>query len=403
MSRLERALGILLVAALATVAVAAVAAAADEHDGLPSQPVVDGKQVFARKGCVQCHDVLGAGERRIGPDLGRGRSWRDAMQLAGELWNHTPAMLERMRGQGIARPALSPSELGALSAFLLASRFVDEPGDVERGRTAFEARSCVSCHQLEGRGGTLGPRLDELAPQMSSLFLAQALWNHGPEMAAKMAEAHVERPRLEGRDVADIVAFVRGPGRAAPSTDEIMAQLGSPRAGKAVFAVKGCVKCHAVAGGGATVGPDLATGPPLASVGDVAAALWNHGPAMWRTMGDVGVRFPRINGPEMSDLLAYLYFVQYMDERGDAARGAQVFRDKSCASCHVATAAGASVGPDLSASKAMRSPLDWASAMWIHAPAMAEKLRERGTPWPHFAGDDMRDLVAFLRKQRGAR
>jgi cytochrome c2 len=218
-----------------------------------------------------------------------------------------------------------------------------------------------------------------------------------------MATLGLERPRLEGDEVAEIVAFIRGPGRAAPSLQEMAAQLGNPRAGKAAFSTKGCVKCHAIAGAGGTIGPDLAARSPTGSIGEMAGALWNHGPVMWRKMQATGVTFPKLSGPEMSSLLAYLYFVQYMDERGDPVRGAELFRAKSCASCHVANQAGVRVGPDLATSNAMRSPLDWASAMWSHAPAMAEKFRDLGMPWPRFADDEMRDLVAFLRSHRETR
>jgi len=88
-----------------------------------------------------------------------------------------------------------------------------------------------------------------------------------------------------------------------------------------------------------------------------------------------------------------------MDERGDVTRGAELFRAKSCASCHSADPAGAHAGTDLTTSNAVRSPFDWASAMWNHAPAMTEKFRERGIPWPRFADDEMRNLFSFLRSR----
>jgi hypothetical protein len=35
--------------------------------------------------------------------------------------------------------------------------------------------------------------------------------------------------------------------------------------------------------------------------------------------------------------------------------------------------------------------------MWNHAPAMKEKAAQEQIAWPRFEGDEMRDLVAFLR------
>ncbi len=391
----------LLLVVLAVAASRSPRVAADDHDAVPSRPLVEGEEVFATKGCAHCHGVGSGAERRIGPDLGRARSWQDVMQLAGSLWNHTPAMLDRMRSEGVTRATLSADDMEKLSAYLLYLNFLDEPGDFERGRALFVGRSCARCHQLDGKGGTVGPRLDELRPFVSSLFLAQALWNHGPDMAAKMTELGIERSRLEHDDVAHLVAFIRGADAAPPSAADVAAQLGSPRAGKALFADKGCVKCHAIAGVGGTVAPDLGAHRPMRHVGEMAGALWNHGPQMWAKMRALGIAFPRLDTAQTADLLAYLYFAQYMDERGDAIRGAAIFREKSCAGCH-APASGPAIGPNLAASGLVRSSLGWASAMWNHAPAMAQKARAEGVVWPQFADDEMRDLVAFLRTQRHA-
>jgi len=361
---------------------------------VPNQPLVEGKRVFEEKGCQRCHGLPGsAGDERIGPDLGRQRSWQDFMQLAASLWNHTPAMLEKMREPQMERPTLSPDEMGKLAAYLFYLNFLDEAGDVARGRDLFERRSCSRCHQLAGRGGTVGPRLDELKGYASSLFLAQALWNHGPEMAAKMTELQLDRPRLESHDVADIGAFIRGAAQTAAPLE-----AGSPRAGKTLFQEKGCIKCHAIAGRGGTIGPDLGRRGTTQQVSQKVGALWNHGPPMWAKMKELGIPFPRFTDRDMSDLLAYLYFVEYMGESGNAAKGGKLFDEKSCAHCHGA-GGGRKVGPDLATSDAIRSPVQWASAMWNHAPAMADKLREMQLAWPRFEDDEMRDLVEFLRSR----
>jgi mono/diheme cytochrome c family protein len=371
-----------------------------QRDSPPNQPLVEGRPLFEAKGCAHCHSIRGGeGGVQVGPDLGRSGSWRDIMQFAGSLWNHTPAMIEKMREQQVERATLSPDEMGKLAAYLFYVKFLGEPGKVERGRELFEQRSCARCHQLAGRGGTVGPRLDELKDYVSSFFLAQALWNHGPEMAAKMAEFKLARPRLEGDDVADIVALIRGDTGNAASLDLAYAQAGSPQAGKTLFREKGCLKCHAVAGTGGTVGPDLGKRRASSHVAEMAAALWNHGPPMWAKMKELAVPFPRLTDREMADLFAYLYFIQFMGENGDATKGRELFREKSCSGCHAAGGEGPKVGPDLAASDAIRSPLHWAAAMWNHTPAMEKKLHEAQFVWPRFEDDEMRDLVEFLQSR----
>jgi mono/diheme cytochrome c family protein len=380
------------------------AAETDPRDTPPRQPLVEGRQLFEGKGCGSCHNVqVGTGEERLGPDLGRNGSWHDIMQFAGSLWNHTPTMVEKMRQQGIKQPTLSPDEMGKLVAYVFYVKFLDAPGNVARGGELFEQRSCARCHQLAGRGGTQGPRLDELREYASSFFMAQALWNHGPEMAAKMAQLKLVRPRLEGDDVAHIVALIRGETRGAGTLDLAYAQSGSPQVGKTLFREKGCMQCHSIGGTGGTAGPDLGKQRPRPHVAEMAAALWNHGPPMWAKMKELGVPFPKLTDREMADLLAYLCFVQYMGGSGNATTGSDLFRVKSCAGCHAVGGEGSKVGPDLATSDAPRSPLHWASAMWNHTADMAETARELHSPWPQFAGDEMRDLVEFVRSRRAGR
>jgi len=388
-------------AQVALVLVGTGQAGSQETQWLPGQSFVDGERVFTEKGCGQCHSVLGTEKGGMGPDLRAGGGWGDVMQLAGSLWNHAPVMARMSREQGIERSALSVDEMGKLAAYVFQLNFVDQPGDVDRGRVLFEQRSCARCHQLGGRGGTVGPRLDELKPYATSIFLAQALWNHGPRMATKMTELGVERPALQGDDLDHLLAFMRGEAASSTSLDRIAAQSGSPRAGKTVFARKGCLRCHAIGGTGGDVGPDLGIRRPQWRLAEMVAALWNHGPAMWSKMQALEIPVPQLADREMADLLAYLFFIQFANADGDAAKGAAIFRDKSCAVCHAAASGTASPGPALAQFVGTRSPLDWASAMWNHAPTAMEKLRERGSSWPRFEDDEMRDLAAFLRAPGG--
>lgn len=365
---------------------------------LPDQPVAEGKPIFDQKGCGTCHGVGDSAGSKPGADLAHGGPWRDVMQFAGSLWNHAPLMVEAIREQRLSRTTCTPEEMGRLAAYLFYARFVEAPGTIEEGRKAFEERSCANCHQMGGRGGTVAPRLDELKDVVSAFFLAQALWNHGPEMAEKMTQMKVERPRLAGADVANIVAFVRGKdGGASPLAQSEM-QAGSPRVGKVLFQDKGCTKCHAIDGVGGAAGPDLGQ-RRASSVAEMTAALWNHGPKMWTKMQQEGVRFPRLSEREMSDLLAYLHFATYVGRRGDAAKGAGLFRDKACAQCHRVGDGEAKAGSDLAASKAVASPLAWTAEMWNHAAAMEKKQTAVQGAWPRFEDDQMRDLVEFLRSR----
>ncbi len=78
---------------------------------------VQGQAVFQAKGCVRCHAVRGAGGR-IGPDLGRKAVKGSFFEIAAGMWNHSPAMGEKMQEYHLRRPTFEGSELADLAAFL---------------------------------------------------------------------------------------------------------------------------------------------------------------------------------------------------------------------------------------------------------------------------------------------
>jgi mono/diheme cytochrome c family protein len=380
----------ILIAAALSVAFGSAAPAEDGE--LPSNPFV-GRQLFISKGCNQCHAIWGEGGS-LGPDLGQVGVFHSVMELAGVLWNHSPQMIEKMRERHIARPGISPEEMGNLAAFLYFLNYFDPPGDAREGERLFSADGCVRCHRLGGQGGGVGPPLDGLAAFSSPLALAGAMWRHGPQMAERMKALDVARPKFTDREITHLFAYVR---QAAPSTGRRYLAPGNPAAGRSVFEQKRCGTCHAVRGHGPKIGPDLGEIPLHEGLSEIVGRMWNHGPEMWKEMRSHGVEMPEFTDQELSDLIAYLHFVQYFDPPGNPSEGRVLFAAKGCITCHSAAGEGGTIAPDLSQSQAVSSPIEWASRMWNHAPAMEQLLKERELPWPRFAPGEMRDLVAYLR------
>jgi cytochrome c2 len=151
----------------------------------PTQDPVAGSYVFGSKGCSGCHSIDGVGGK-IGPDLGRARGTRSFYDLAAAMWNHLPGMAERMREFKIQRPSISPGEAGDLIAFLYTLNYFDPPGNAQAGKRLFSEKKCIVCHQVAGVGGVVGPNLDSLKQDGSAIFVAAAMWNHGPTMAEAM-------------------------------------------------------------------------------------------------------------------------------------------------------------------------------------------------------------------------
>jgi mono/diheme cytochrome c family protein len=168
-------------------------------------------------------------------------------------------------------------------------------------------------------------------------------------------------------------------------------------AGFEVFAKKDCGKCHAVRGAGGTGGPDLARVAGDKSFFGIGASLWNHVPWMGSKMRAQRMDRPRLTALEASNLIAFLFTAQYGEESGNAANGAKLFADKTCASCHTAGGKGGRMGPDLDHMKRANSPVSVAAAMWNHGPTMAAAMVDQQAPRPMLETQELLDIVAHIR------
>lgn len=377
----------------------AVVAAFASHEGLsvllPADPL-EGSRLFTGKGCIRCHAVHGVGGTR-GPDLGRRILNRPLLEIAGVMWNHSPAMEQVFQEKRVPRPRFEPGEMASLLSFLYYLGSLDPPGDAATGARLFSQKGCEICHSLGGKGGSVGPRLDKYSRYTSPLFLTAALWDHGKRMAETMERLKVPRPTFQGTDIADLLAYIRSAGG---GTERVYVAPGKPKDGEALFTKKHCVECHSVRGHGGKVGPDL--GLTLkGSLMRIAGSMWNHGPQMWARMAERGIEVPVLSTQEMSDLISYLYFFQFIDPPGDARRGLVVYKEKRCGTCHALRGVGEKVGPDLATVKNLDTSLEIITGMWNHAATMEEVMVGANVAWPVLQGGEMADLIAYLLQARG--
>lgn len=196
-----------------------------------------------------------------------------------------------------------------------------------------------------------------------------------------------------------VVIGVPGAVTAAAAEPSALADLlpGNAVEGSRLFVSRGCLRCHAVRGDGGTVGPDLGRlrmKPPLL---ELAGIMWNHSPQVAPVFRDPGARQPKLESEEMAHLLAFVYSLGHVEASGDAAAGARAFRAKGCQTCHAVGGAGGDIGPALDEYGRYASPLFLSAALWEHGPAMAKAMRERGMRRPRVSGEDVVNLVTFLR------
>lgn len=360
---------------------------------LPDDPL-RGRALLERKHCLDCHSL---GERAgIGPSLSDGQFGGTFLELGAALLNHAPAMHVNVAAAGIDWPTLDGREAGELISFLYSIDYLGRPGNPESGRRVFRDGACATCHVVGGGAGRVGPDLADLDRFASPLYLAQQIWNHGPSMIESIRARGMAVPTFEANDLADLSAYIRQQSSDRPRERALLAP-GNPNTGRQVFAAKGCSRCHGASGRGGSGGPDLADHDLRRSADELAGRMWNHSTGMRRAMLDRGISWPRFDGSELADLVAFLYFIPYADTAGNSAAGEQLFTALSCSNCH---GGGSGEGaPDLLGSAAAATPASFVAAMWNGAPEMLRATLAEGLPWPELDAARLRDLQAYLHRE----
>lgn len=357
----------------------------------PAMSAAAGSRVFGAKGCVKCHSVKGLGGSE-GPDLGQTPRLRSFYDLAADMWNHGPEMIERMKELDIRQPRLSPRETGDLIAFLFTVEYFDPPGDPSAGEVVFNEKQCIVCHQVGGIGGVVGPDLDRLDQSPSPIQVATAMWNHGPAMSERLQERGIPRPTFTGAELIDLIAFLKSASQ-SPLNESLYVLPGRATEGRSLFVERGCSLCHGSPGSGA---PDLAERAAYRSLTEFASAMWNKQPRMLRAMKARGIKGIQLQPAEMADLVAYLYSLRYFAESGDPNRGRLLIRQKGCLDCHSLDGRVGSVGGDLSRPQGLSSPASVVSALWNHTLIVEEQAAAEKGYWPIFRPGEVADLTAFL-------
>lgn len=329
-----------------------------------------GADLFQSLSCAQCHTVNEQRARiapDLGRRAGRNFTPAD---LAATMWNHAPTMWAAMRDRKVTAGELSDQGAMDLFAYFYAARFFEKPGDAARGKRLFESKHCSECHGLTDSRIPAAKAVSQWKSIADPVDLVDAMWNHAAAMRSEFAKMGFAWPELTAQDLTDIFVYLRnlpagpivssriliasganGPslwtskgcaschqtlslgrmtlteiaaamwnhapkiGRDTPQlTPEEMREIvsdlwaapffkdeGSVAAGRRVFESKRCIACHNEQ---STKAPRI-TGKQLTAAGMVSA-LWRHGPAMLDGMKSQGIAWPRFDGRDMTNLIAYL-------------------------------------------------------------------------------------------------
>jgi cytochrome c2 len=240
-----------------------------------------GKRAFEARGCAGCHELKASSQWE---------SLTDPIGLLDAMWNHRAQMQSAAASKGVPLPQISSQDLTDMLVYLR-----NQPGAhpatgefhiqaADSGAAAFQSAGCAKCHQT----------VDVLALSVQGETLteiAAAMWNHAPRMAAAGAPA-VPLTSGQMRDLISSFWAVK-----------FFADAGHPASGSRVFRSKNCAACHNDASSGA---PHLPLQSREFSGATMVSVLWRHGPRMLDLMKSKGLAWPRFDGAQMADLIAYL-------------------------------------------------------------------------------------------------
>jgi cytochrome c2 len=179
-----------------------------------------GRTMFRTEACANCHSttVNTSRVRRpsiekamvVGEPSGKGShrgsrsNFNTITGLAAAMWNHAPKWHIQTSYISVRRETFSADEIGDLISYVYFSGGFEEEGNPVKGRRLFFKKGCQSCH-----GDALaGDRPIENDSRFSAAHMASAVWSHGPEMIEEMQKIGLEWPKLSGRNMADLIAFL---------------------------------------------------------------------------------------------------------------------------------------------------------------------------------------------------
>lgn len=237
---------------------------------------------------------------------------------------------------------------GTLCAGLHTARA--QGGDIERGKQVYASHKCAICHSIAGKGGRVGPALDDAGKNSAAdrmlAFLTQ------PTSINKRSAMSPTRGTPE--ELRDLTAYMMSLG----GVPRLVAQEPSIGWGQQLFASKHCFYCHQVGKKGGRLGPALDNQEVVKKSREFLAQHFkNPSTAALTSM------MPLINvsEPEQQSLM---YFVESLKPGGAApsivlpspsvvsgpateAEGEALYHAAACYNCHAIGGVGTHVGPAL--------------------------------------------------------
>jgi mono/diheme cytochrome c family protein len=223
---------------------------AADNPGAPE--LAHGQQVFEEYGCRGCHKLGGAGGF-LGPELDKVGARRSPEWLK----KHFTAPASVTPGSAMPPQKFSPADLEAITLFMLSQTGETAPGyyasmrvipGFRQGQRLFQQKGCIGCHSIAGKGGTLGPALDDVGLRRSPEWMLQH-FRDPQTLSPGTVMPRFGFAESEARALVDFLVNLRDQ-KAALSLPSLMTPEDR---GHDVYRKYGCAGCH---------GPDAKGGVP---------------------------------------------------------------------------------------------------------------------------------------------
>jgi mono/diheme cytochrome c family protein len=225
----------------------------------PAAPeLARGEQVFEESGCRGCHKLDGVGGN-IGPELDKVGARRSPDWLR----KHFLSPARVTPGSAMPPQKFSRANLEAITLFMLSQTGESVPGyyasmkvipSISEGRRLFQEKGCIGCHSIGGKGGTIGPALDDVGVRRTPEWIIQHFRN------PQAVSPGTVMPRFgftetEARALTEFLLHLRDQKLAV----SLPSLVGPVARGHAVYRKYGCAGCHGLEGKGGVPNPNAKT------------------------------------------------------------------------------------------------------------------------------------------------
>ena len=397
------------------------------EEELPFEPQLgDGRKLFSEAGCAGCHDVEGLRPaEKIGPDLGGIASKVYLHWL--RRWLKSPRdYLPRTRMPNFL---LTDQEIASIEVFLQSLAAPPSEAAVPHdetltaaGKKIFAEARCISCHSVEGRGGTLAPELGRISGKVHPGWLFQFL----REPKKHASNSKMPRYRFNDHELRAVVAYMLaqfqdGEWPTAPQPQAAPGPAGDPAEGRIAIRKYGCYGCHNIPG----FEKATKVGAELNSYADKSVDRLDFGtykgiPKDWFAWTQTKLKSPRIfrDGLKMPDygftddeVTALTVFLRSLSEENippgyraplkpastyvPEGEFGKLVEDLNCLACHSIRGRGGTLAPDLTY-EGSRVRRDWLTRFLKKPDTIRLYMQER-MPKFHLSDAEVETIVSYMK------